>query len=275
MKKSCSEQVKENVRLEICDFVRRYEEQESITTKWGHPLVGFANAKHPYILDLKNIISPNHDIPVNVLNDASIIIAYYIPFTKDLAKTNNAANRLASSEWALAYEETNTMFGNLNAYMVRYLNNLGYKAAVSKEATTFNTQKLISNWSQRHFAYAAGLGTFGINNMLITKNGCCGRFSTIVTNLDVVPDKPMEEELCLYKKNGSCGICIKNCPVGALSESGYDRQECYAMTKENAAIYTEFGSSYLDETGDKANSTGSEVCGKCVTSSPCAFYNLK
>ena len=43
------------------------------------------------------------------------------------------------------------------------------------------------------------------------------------------------------------------------------------MLKENAAIYTEFGNSYLDETLTKATSVGSEVCGKCVTSSPCAF----
>lgn len=111
--------------------------------------------------------------------------------------------------------------------------------------------------------------------MLITKSGCSGRFYTIVTNLDIVPDNPIEKELCIYKKNGSCKICIKNCPVGALSEAGYDRKKCYSMLRENAAIYTEFGSSYLDETGEKSNRMGSDVCGKCVTSSPCAYFNMK
>ncbi len=64
----------------------KYEEKEAISTKWGMPLVGFADAKHPFILKLKNIVSPSHEIPTDVLNDASIVIAYYIPFTKELAK---------------------------------------------------------------------------------------------------------------------------------------------------------------------------------------------
>lgn len=267
--------LKGKIQTEICSFVKTYEEKEEISTRWGMPLVGFADAKHPFILSLKNIVSPNHEIPTDVLNDASIVIAYYIPFTKELAKTNITNNKLASSQWALAYEETNAMFKYLNEYIIGYLNTMGYKAAISKEAATFSAKKLISNWSHRHFAYLAGLGTFGINNMLITKNGCCGRFSTIVTNLDTVPDSPMVNELCLYKKNGSCKICFKNCPVGAFTELNYNRTKCYAMLKENAAIYTEFGNSYLDETLTKPTSIGSEVCGKCITSSPCAFLMPK
>ncbi|MBP2651392.1 MAG: epoxyqueuosine reductase [Firmicutes bacterium] len=267
--------IKGKIQTELCSLMKKYEESEKPSTKWGLPLVGFADAKHPFILNLKTIVSPNHELPTDVLNDASIVIAYYIPFTKALAKTNITINKLASSQWALAYEETNAMFKYLNKYMIDYLNTMGYKAAISKESSTFSTKKLISNWSHRHFAYIAGLGTFGINNMLITKNGCCGRFSSIVTNLAAVPDNPMINELCLYKNSGSCKVCVKNCPVGALTELDYNRTKCYTMLKENAAIYTEFGNSYLDETLTKATSIGSEVCGKCITSSPCAFLIAK
>jgi len=31
---------------------------------------------------------------------------------------------------------------------------------------------------------------------------------------------------------------------------------------KNVELYTEFGSSYTDEYGDKPNSVGSDVCGK-------------
>lgn len=273
MNKETGDAFKERITAEICDFVKRYSNGLNISTKWGTPLVGFADTSHPYILSLKEIIGPSHFMPTDVLNDASIIIAYYVPFTRELAKANRTAGRLASPEWALAYEQTNRMFGDLNAYLIKYLENHGYHAAVSKQASTFDQEKLISNWSQRHFAYAAGLGTFGLNNMLVTKSGCCGRYSTVVTNLDVEPDMPLSEELCLFKKDGSCGVCMKNCPMGALSTSGYERQKCYSLLRENAKIYTEFGSSYLDETGKNANSEGSEVCGKCITASPCAFWN--
>lgn len=284
-----SDVLKEKIAFEIRDFVKRNAAGENfscISTIWDAPLVGFADASHPYILSLKKIISPSHSLPTDVLDDASVILAYYVPFKRSLAKTNSKSTRLASPEWALAYEQTNSMFNALNTHLTEYLKSLGYRAAVSKETRTFNRQKLICNWSHRHFAYAAGLGTFGLNNMLITKNGCCGRYFTIVTNLDVQPDEPMKEELCLHKKNGSCGACVRNCPVGALSVSAYDRQKCYSLLRENAEIYTEFGNSYSDDTvgdGDRvwdgctdgnAKNEGSEVCGKCVASSPCAFWNI-
>lgn len=257
-------------------FVADYQGREDVHTKWGEPLVGFADAHSPYIQKLPEIISSSHGLPQDVLPDASVVLVYYVPFTRGLARTNRTGTRLASPDWALAYEETNAMFGALNGMLIRKIEELGSRAAVSPKAATFDQKKLISDWSFRHFAYAAGLGTFGMNNMLITKNGCCGRYNTVVTNLDVEPDQPLTgEEYCLYKKNGSCGVCFSHCPVGALTPQGYDRHLCYTVLQENSRVYTEFGSSYVDESGESANSVGSEVCGKCVTQSPCAFWKLK
>ena len=163
------------------------------------------------------------------------------------------------------------MFGELNNYLIDELKKMGYEAGVSKEATTFDRERLISNWSQRHIAKLAGLGTFGINNMLITKKGCCGRYSTVITNLDIEPDKPLDDDYCLYKSKGGCGVCVKHCPSGALTVAGYDRKKCFQVCLKNAERYKDFGSSYADKTGKHANSDGSEVCGKCVVNVPCAF----
>jgi len=267
--------MKEKITDMISEFVKKYEQKPNISTKWGKPLVSFADANHPYILNLKELISPTHCLPTDVLSDASIVIVYFVPFTKELADTNRIPGDIASAEWALAYEETNTMFGKLNEYIIAELRKMGYRADVSPEASTFDQKTLNSNWSHRHFAITAGMGSFGINNMLITKIGCCGRYSTIVTNLDIEPDSPLKEEYCLYKKNGSCGVCVKHCPSGALTLDGYDRHKCYAVLRKNAELYTEFGSSYTDESGEKPNSTGSEVCGKCVINTPCTFFYRK
>ncbi|WP_338094171.1 hypothetical protein [Methanorbis furvi] len=38
-------------------------------------------------------------------------------------------------------------------------------------------------WSHRHFAVLAGLGTFGVNNMLITRMGCYGRVSSFAASI--------------------------------------------------------------------------------------------
>ena len=265
--------MKEKISRMIREFVREYEENADVTTRWGEPLIGFADANHPYVLNLKNTIKSTHKLPTDVLSDASIVITYFVPFTKELAKTNCVSRDIASLEWALAYEETNAMLGKINAYLIKELREMGYRGDVSPEATTFDKESLKSNWSHRHFARVAGMGTFGVNNMLITKVGCCGRYSSIVTNIDALPDLPLEEEYCFYKKNGSCGVCVKHCPTGALTLDGFEREECYKVLRKNAKLYTEFGSSYTNETDEFANSAGSEVCGKCVVNAPCAFFN--
>ena len=262
--------MKEKITLMIQEFVKAYETQSHITTNWGKPLVGFADANHPDILNLKETISPTHKLPSEVLSSATVVITYFVPFTRDLAETNRLDGDMASPEWALAYEETNAMFSKMNTFLISELESMGYQACVSPEASTFDQNKLISNWSHRHFARVGGLGTFGINNMLITKTGCCGRYGSVVTNLQVVPDEPLEEDYCFYKRNGRCGICVRRCPSGALTLEGYDRDKCYQVLKKNAAHYTGFGSSYSNETGEP-NSIGSEVCGKCVANVPCSF----
>lgn len=72
----------------IHNFVKEYEKKNDISTKWGEPLVGFADANDPYILNLKELITPTHNLPTDVLSSPSIVIAYFVPFTKELARTN-------------------------------------------------------------------------------------------------------------------------------------------------------------------------------------------
>ena len=38
--------MKEKITQMIENFVRYYEQQDTISTKWGKPLVGFADANH-------------------------------------------------------------------------------------------------------------------------------------------------------------------------------------------------------------------------------------
>lgn len=64
-------------------------------------------------------------------------------------------------------------------------------------------------------AVEAGLGTLGLNNMLLTREFgprvyLCG----MMTNLELEPDEPLSEELCLGLER--CGRCAAVCPAGAI-----------------------------------------------------------
>ena len=252
-----NQSMRELITKEIIEYVKSHDSDGL----WDEPLVGFASLEN--IGRMKNILEPGHVMPEDVLKGARCVIAYYLPYRREINKANKPGE-LASKEWAETYEKTNALFGGLNRHIIAVLEGKGYAGRVPEAALTFDNKKLVAYWSQRHMAYAAGLGTFGLNNMLITKKGCCGRLNSVVTDLDVETDSPMKEELCLYRKNGSCGVCVMKCVGNALTREGFDRKACYRMCLKNAAVYQNLGSSY-------GSTVGSEVCGKCISLSPCAF----
>lgn len=260
--------MKEKITQFIIDYAQKKDSEGIIPHIWRTPVVRFGDALLPELDGLKTLIHPEHGTPKEILPTAKTVIAYFLPFREEIGNSNKEG-KYASVEWAKAYEKTNAFFGELNEALMAWLREQGYEAAVSPYATTYDEDLLVSRWSQRHFAYYCGLGTFGINNMLITDSGCCGRVSTVVTDLDVEHDAPIREEYCLYKKDGSCGACIKKCPVGALSGDGFDRRKCDAFCTETAALHVGYSDapSYQLPNG----LVGSNCCGKCVTVMPCTY----
>ena len=237
----------------IIEYVKSYPTRKNVKNIWKEPIVGFADANGPYISALKEIVTPAHLLPGDFMENPNIVISYYVPFTEELAALNmNVEGNLAAQEWSDAYNLTNTMIQDINQYVADFLNEMGYRA-VSPTGVIFDKERILSNWSQRHIAYAAGLGTFGINNMLISEKGCCGRYGSVVADLPVEPDQILKEERCLYKKNGGCKKCVKNCFSGALTTEGFDRKKCYEICMINDVR------------------TGADVCGKCDIDIPCAF----
>jgi epoxyqueuosine reductase QueG len=109
-------------------------------------------------------------------------------------------------------------------------------------------------------AYIAGLGTFGINNMFITEQGCCGRLGSIVTNYEFEYPPPAKlEEKCLFKRDGSCGICRQKCIIGAFDDGDFDRASCYRVCLDNAHYHEDMGVA--------------DVCGKCCVGLPCSLVD--
>ncbi len=93
--------------------------------------------------------------------------------------------------------------------------------------------KPVAFFSHRHAAFLAGLGNFGMNNMLLTRDfGPRVRFTSILTAAELPPDPVLEEPLCTR-----CRRCVTACPVNALEDGDYpssltDKKACATRSEE-------------------------------------------
>jgi epoxyqueuosine reductase len=89
----------------------------------------------------------------------------------------------------------------------------------------------VAFFSHRHAALLAGLGTFGVNNTLLTPEyGPRVRFGSVFTTAVIPPDPLVNDELCTR-----CMSCVRMCPAGALDEAGYpdgltDKTACLSQS---------------------------------------------
>ncbi len=98
-------------------------------------------------------------------------------------------------------------------------------------------------FSHRHAAYLAGLGSFGVSNMLLTKKyGPRVRFTSIFTTAELPADPIMDEVLCTR-----CMQCVRMCPAKALQEGSYP--EVIAKKELCAAHNEELSKRYISPCG--------------------------
>jgi epoxyqueuosine reductase len=125
-----------------------------------------------------------------------------------------------------------------------------------------------STWSERHAAYASGLGTFGLCDGLITPVGKAVRLGSVVARIQIPPtQRPYSDHhaYCLFYGNRDsrtgghiCGKCMARCPVGAITEAGHDKVKCSEHTSHTTAEYVRAQYGF--------NGYG---CGLCQTGVPC------
>jgi len=234
-----------------------YDRKNNSGSIWKEPIVEIISANNEKIKELTEIISADHLMPEQILPDAKSIICFFVPFQESIVKSN-IPGKMASKEWAIAFIKTNDLIKNINNEVELLMENNGYKAGKIPATHNFDVEKLISNWSHRHIAHIAGMGTFGMNNMLITKNGCCGRIGSIIINYELPEYREIGElkEKCLNKAYGNCGVCQQKCVINAYENTNFYRHKCYDKCLENAKYHKLIG--YAD------------ICGKCLVGLPCS-----
>ena len=75
----------------------------------------------------------------------------------------------------------------------------------------------------RRAAVEAGIGVYGMNNLLVTeKFGPRVRLATVLTTASITPGRRLRKKVCT-----ECGDCVKACPASALDEPGKtDKRAC-------------------------------------------------
>jgi len=242
--------VKEIIEERINDWVLK----SARMTWYQKPLIGYADVKDPLFNELKERL-PHHLMPGELLENAKTVVAFFVPFAEEVAESNRGGEEV-SEQWARAYVETNALINEICGKLAAELPEIGVNVGYQKATHNFDEKTLTAAWSHKSVAYIAGLGTFGVNRMLITPKGCSGRFGSFVIDQYVEPSERPKQEYCLNFQGKKCLKCMESCPVGALSETGIDKHLCYQRLLTIAPKYNHIGLA--------------DVCGKCV--GPCANY---
>ena len=220
------------------------------------PLISYASPSDPLFLELKEL-HPHHLMPQELLKNIKTIVVFYVPFDLEIAHSNKTGTKV-SEKWANAYISTNSLINEVCVLLSEKLAAQGVETAHQKATHNFDEKNLTAAWSHRSVAYIAGLGTFGVNRMLITPVGCAGRFGSIAISHFIEPTAKPDKEYCLFFEGKGCLKCLKSCPVGALAENSINKHLCYERLLKVADEYSAIGFA--------------DVCGKCI--GPCANYNI-
>lgn len=261
--------MEEQLRSEIIRFIGHHPGNHlpgSDTPYLDEPLVGFASSADQIFQEYQQIIGPFHLLPVDLLPGAASLISWILPISAAVRESNRTQTELPSREWALTRTHGETINGDLRRHLVAWLEQQGHKAVAPQYSPLW--QKLsdtpvgiASRWSERHAAYAAGLGTFSLSDGFITSRGIAHRCGSVITTLMLRPSQrkfSSHHSNCLHYHNGSCGVCITRCPVGAITRNGHDKSRCHELVYGSAP-----------ETLSELYGVSQTGCGLCQTKVPC------
>lgn len=211
---------------------------------WDQALVGFSSGADQIWQQYKEYVGAFHWTPWEVFNqhcpqenvsaDQLTVVSWILPQTRLVRKTNRQAKTYPSEEWARIRVYGEAFNAALRNHVVKSFKNAGHAAVAPMLVPNWTIVKserfsYASSWSERHAAYAAGLGTFGLCDGLITAKGKAMRAGSVVAAISIKPTpRPYSDHraYCLYFADGTCGKCIDRCPARAITVSGHDKEKC-------------------------------------------------
>ncbi len=246
---------------------------------WDAPLVGFSRGDDPIHLEFKRHIGSYYWSPLEIFQltfphveamaEDLRVISWILPQTKTTKDENAAQKVYPSRRWAAARDTGEKFNTTLREHLVETLLQANVEAVAPMLSPRWSRQiseryGFASNWSERHAAHAAGLGTFGLCDGLITPVGKAIRAGSVVARLAVHPTpRPYQnhQAYCLFYTHGICQKCVERCPVLAISSEGHDKVRCQRhLEKAKRYVHKKYG---------LENKVG---CGLCQVGVPCESH---
>lgn len=232
---------------------------------FDYPLYGIADANDPLFEEFKNetIIGKSYHPPYYWVPEARSVITYFLPFSRQM-RQSNYGDPPPSVEWLHGRFLGENLNEKLRLKLVAELEAINGSAVAPllHEDYSSDYDHFTSSWSERHAAYVAGLGSFGLHRGLITSQGVAGRIGSVITDLlfkpTLRPEGPYYNN-CPYLMDEKCGVCIKRCPAGAITKSGKNKEKCYQYM---------FIEDHMQTTREHFGYKHS-ICGKCQVDVPC------
>lgn len=219
------------------------------------PLVGFSSGADPLYREYRRHIGPFYYTPRDMFlaefpdeevdpEDLSVI-SWILPSTARTRRDQGKQDRHPSGRWARTRKLGEEFNNHLRHHLVEVLAAKGimsFAPLLSPVWRRFDEGPYApcSNWSERHAAYTAGLGTFGLCDGLITPVGKAVRVGSVIARITLPPTpRPYTDHhaYCLHFTHDTCRECVARCPVNALSETGHDKQRCMQYTEKIMSRY--------------------------------------
>lgn len=177
-------------------------------------------------------IAPKGHRPGDILPGAKSVLTFYYRLN------NGPVNNLpaARNQYMVEFEAVNQILLQMGHKIARALESAGYESlGMGPEAAIGDYPRLKGDLSHKHSAVLCGLGSFGLNNLLVTpEHRSRVRLASVITTAELDYDQPLPTHVC-----DQCQQCVKICPSGALDnwEGNYSPLIGWVINKEKCAHY--------------------------------------
>ena len=179
--------------------------------------------------------APNGHAPADFIPDAKSVISFGIGLLDAAVERDRLFlnSQMIPEEFrttvqeyiynTVAYSMVNTRLEHIGMSIALFLEKQGYPSmcfpATYGEENTPLMSKIAgfqAPFSHRHAAVRAGLGEFGLSNLVLTPEyGPRIRLNSVITSMQLEPDPIIREKLCIR----GCTLCMKACASCAYNSS--------------------------------------------------------